>query len=57
MFKNKFKPNINNNKFNIKNIIKDNKKLDYETIKNIVQDGSNTKTTQTHMLNIHHLKR
>lgn len=57
MFKNKFKPNINNNKFNIKNIIKDNKKLDYETIKNIVQDGSNTKTTQTHMLNIHQLKR
>jgi uncharacterized membrane protein YvbJ len=57
MFKNLNVPkNNDNNNIKLKNIIKNNKKLDYETIKSLVDDASNIRTSQQHMSNKRHLK-
>ena len=52
MFRNTNVPknNNNNNNIKIKNIIKNNKKLDYDTIKSLVDDNApSIRTSQKHM--------
>ena len=50
MFRNTNVPKNNNNNIKIKNIIKNNKKLDYDTIKSLVDENApSIRTSQTHM--------
>jgi hypothetical protein len=52
MFRNTNVPKNNNNNIKIKNIIKNNKKMDYDTIKSLVDDNApNIRTSQLHMSN------
>ena len=52
MFRNTNVPKNNNNNIKIKNIIKNNKKMDYDTIKSLVDDNApNIRTLLQHKSN------